>query len=116
MSSDRSHKDHLQEEEGQKERTFKREGIGAIFQEYGEAYIKGYKPTYDVIKFIRSVRLCKTPALGGKILGCKKCGYDHYIYFSCGNARCPLCQSIKTEQWVIGGTVHSLSDESAKGA
>lgn len=58
-----------------------------------------YKPDLHKIKFIRSVRLCKTPALGGQQYECKDCGHKLYIYHSCGHAQCPLCQSIKREQW-----------------
>ena len=31
---------------------------------------------------------------------CKHCGEKHYIYKSCGNSQCMLCQSIKREQWM----------------
>lgn len=46
------------------------------------------------------MRVCKTPALGGKAIVCKTCNHHHYIYFSCGHSHCPICQSIKREQWI----------------
>lgn len=46
------------------------------------------------------MRICKTPALGGRVIMCDKCKFRHYIYLSCGHSHCPLCQSIKREQWV----------------
>lgn len=73
--------------------------IGDLFRHYGEAYISAYKPDIHKIKFIRAVRLCKTPALGGHKYVCKTCGTQIYIYHSCGHAQCPLCQSIKRAQW-----------------
>ena len=46
------------------------------------------------------MRICKTPALGGRVIICKACQSRHYVYLSCGHSHCPLCQSIKREQWV----------------
>jgi len=73
--------------------------IGELFQEYGEDYIKIYKPTYRQIKLIRSIRVCRTPKLGGKKITCKSCKHKTYIYFSCGNSQCPICQGLKRMQW-----------------
>lgn len=38
--------------------------------------------------------------MGGRRLDCEKCGTVHYIYNSCGNSQCMICQSIKREQWI----------------
>lgn len=38
--------------------------------------------------------------LGGKAIKCKNCNHVHYLYLSCGNSRCMICQSIKREQWL----------------
>lgn len=46
------------------------------------------------------MRVCKTPALGGKTITCNSCGEEHYIYYCCGHSRCSICQSIKREQWM----------------
>ena len=69
-------------------------------REYGEKYIKAYRPSLQQIKLIRAIRLCKSPALGGKVIVCKHCDYRHYIYYSCGHSHCPICQSIKRVQWI----------------
>lgn len=73
--------------------------IGDLFRDYGEQYIRKFKPPIQHIKFIRSVRVCKTPVLGGRAIVCTDCGHQHRIYLSCGNSQCPLCQSIKRLQW-----------------
>ena len=73
--------------------------IGQLFRDWGEEYIKVYRPDRRTIKLIRSIRICRTPALGGRRITCKKCGSIRYQYFSCGNAQCPLCQGIKRLQW-----------------
>lgn len=37
--------------------------------------------------------------MGGKVIRCKGCGAKQYIYFSCGNAQCPICQGLKRMNW-----------------
>ncbi len=73
--------------------------IGDLFRDYGEQYIEVFKPPLQHIKVIRSIRICKTPFLGGNKLECKTCGKERYIYFSCGNSHCPLCQNDKRLMW-----------------
>lgn len=51
------------------------------------------------IKMIRSIRICKTPALGGRVYECRSCKHRKYVYYGCGNSRCPKCQGIKRMQW-----------------
>lgn len=74
-------------------------GIGDLFRTFGEKYIETYKPDQRQIKLIRAIRICKTPALGGKIIKCNRCGHQTYIYYSCGNSQCPKCQGIKRLLW-----------------
>lgn len=38
--------------------------------------------------------------MGGKVIHCNNCGHEHFIYYSCGHSHCPICQSIKREQWI----------------
>ena len=73
--------------------------IGDLFRCYGEDYIRAYNPPINHIKLIRSIRVCKTPALGGKRIVCNGCGNIKHIYLSCGNSQCPLCQNLKREIW-----------------
>lgn len=70
-----------------------------MFRDHGESYIRAYKPSLLEIKLIRSIRVCKTPALGGHVYTCRGCQAKRYAYFSCGNSRCPKCQGIKRLQW-----------------
>ena len=74
--------------------------IGEIFRDYGEHYIRNYSPDLRKIKLIKAIRLCKSPALGGKVIVCQICDHHHYVYHSCGHSHCPICQSIKREQWI----------------
>lgn len=68
-------------------------------RDFGQQYIKIYKPNKNQIKFIKDVSKCKTPALGGQVVICNGCGHKTYRYHSCGNSQCPKCQSIKRLQW-----------------
>lgn len=74
--------------------------IGDIFRGYGERYILSYKPPLQHIKLIRSMRLCKSPGMGGQAYTCKKCKHVHYVYYGCGRNLCCICQSVKREQWL----------------
>lgn len=73
--------------------------IGQLFRDYGEEYIKVFHPEERTIRLIRSIRVCRTPALGGRRVVCGECGHTRYEYFSCGNSQCPQCQGIKRLQW-----------------
>jgi len=46
------------------------------------------------------MRLCKTPALGGKAYVCNNCGQKHFVYHSCGKGGCCICQYKKSVEWV----------------
>ena len=75
--------------------------IGQIFRDYGEQCIKVYPSPKQHIKLIRSMRMCKSPAMGGKAYICANCGVVKYVYFGCGQSHCSICQSVKREQWMI---------------
>ena len=69
--------------------------LGDIFRKYGEAYIDQYKPSLGKIKLIRNIRKCRTRTMGAIIMRCKGCGKSTKIYKSCGDNKCPICQSHK---------------------
>jgi len=46
------------------------------------------------------MRLCRTPALGGRRIHCQTCGLNHYVYHSCGSARCSICSGKKRGKWL----------------
>ena len=79
--------------------TVNQQSIGQLFRDFGEVYIRKFNHPLHHIKLIRAIRVCKTPTLGGRVILCKKCGHEHFIYLSCGHSHCPLCQSIKRIQW-----------------
>ena len=80
--------------------TYDQNSLRKLMRDHGERYIKAYTPYKERIKLIRAMRMCKSPGLGGRVIVCKQCKDRHYIYYSCGHSHCPICQSIKREQWV----------------
>lgn len=73
--------------------------IGQLFRDFGEDYIQVFRPPLRIIKVIRAIRVCRTPALGGKKFTCNGCGKVRFQFFSCGHSHCPQCQGIKRLQW-----------------
>ena len=43
---------------------------------------------------------CRTPALGGQLFRCPKCGKDHYTYHSCNHRACPQCGAADATDWI----------------
>ena len=74
--------------------------FGEIMRKWGEQYILTACLCLTQIKAIRSIRVCRTPVLGGRVIACESCGDSFAVYNSCGNRNCPICQSIKKEIWI----------------
>lgn len=51
-------------------------------------------------KAINSILLCRTPALGGELHACDKCGEQVERYHSCRNRNCPICQHDASKKWI----------------
>ena len=48
----------------------------------------------------RAILACRSAALGGHIERCEHCGATRYLYHSCRNRHCPLCQTRAKEAWL----------------
>lgn len=49
---------------------------------------------------LRSIAVCRTPALGGQVDVCSGCGFERPAYHSCRNRHCPKCQSLAQARWI----------------
>ena len=49
---------------------------------------------------IWAITHCRTPALGGDVFACKKCGHRHFAYHSCNHKACPQCGAQAAHRWV----------------
>lgn len=76
--------------------------LNDIFRRHGEVY-RSLHPnmTLNEKKVMRSIELCRTEDLGGRVEACDTCGHTMALYNSCRNRHCPQCQSMKKEQWIL---------------
>jgi hypothetical protein len=49
---------------------------------------------------LRSIAVCRTPALGGHVDVCSGCGFERPAYHSCRNRHCPKCQNLAQARWI----------------
>ncbi len=71
-----------------------------IFSQHGDTYLSNHKLLPNQLKAMRSIRNCRTAALGAHIDECDECGYTRISYNSCRNRHCPKCQTLTKERWI----------------
>lgn len=54
----------------------------------------------DRRRVVRDIVQCRTPALGGHMQVCDRCGRQKPFYNSCRNRHCPKCQGLEQARWV----------------
>ena len=59
-------------------------------------------------RLLCSIRDCRTPALGGEVLVCPKCGLEKEVFHSCRNRHCPNCQAQTQDEWIAARSVAML--------
>ena len=72
--------------------------IHEIFAAYADEYISAFKPPYAHVKAINHIRSCRTPELGAAVYECQ-CGETAYVYHSCRDRHCPVCQGSNNQRW-----------------
>src|SRR4051812_39735478 len=67
--------------------------LADIFRAVGPHYREGHAgqmlPSHQ--RAMRDIIACRTPALGGSLYQCDKCGALDYSYHSCRDRHCPKC-------------------------
>ena len=76
------------------------EKIQEILNKGLEKYIKENKVVGYKQKVIKSIKDCKTGAIGAHKYVCDECGYEEIAYNSCRNRHCPNCQTGKKIKWI----------------
>ena len=76
------------------------EKIQEILNKGLEKYIKENKVVGYKQKVIKSIKNCKTGAIGAHKYVCDECGYEEIAYNSCRNRHCPNCQTGKKIKWI----------------
>ena len=51
-------------------------------------------------KVVAAITSCRTPAMGGQVEQCDKCGHEIVRFHSCLNRHCPRCQTTARLSWV----------------
>ena len=83
--------------------------IADIVREHGGAYLErfGDRVLPSHRQAVLDIAGCRTPAMGGHLLGCDDCGHREFVYHSCRNRACPQCHSQHTETW-LAARAHEL--------
>jgi len=71
-----------------------------VFNQFCSRYEQSYTPSTQQAKACSDIMLCRTAALGGRVLQCEECGHIAVRYNSCRNRHCPLCQGVAKAVWV----------------
>ena len=75
-------------------------GLADILREHGQPYLDAHDLSVVQDKAWRAIVACRTPALGGHVECCDRCGVLRYQYHSCRNRHCPQCQTRAKEAWL----------------
>jgi Putative transposase/Transposase zinc-binding domain len=76
--------------------------VADVFRRHGEAYREANAGHLDRCqrRVMAAIEACRTAALGGHVLCCKKCGHKEIAYSSCRNRHCPTCQGSAARAWL----------------
>jgi hypothetical protein len=85
--------------------------VAEIFRARGQAYREAHRLSAAQRRAMRAIETCRTPALGGHLQACDRCGAVVLHYHSCGNRHCPRCQTLAKLRWVEARGVELLAIE-----
>ena len=74
--------------------------VADIIRIFDQRFIEKHQPNSYQLRVLRALLSCRTPALGGHIHRCDKCGFENISYNSCRNRHCPKCQNTRQAFWV----------------
>jgi predicted Zn-ribbon and HTH transcriptional regulator len=74
--------------------------LADIFRLYADDYRRSHALSYEQLKVMHHIQICRTAALGGHIEQCDQCGFEQIAYNSCRDRHCPKCQTLTKEQWL----------------
>jgi hypothetical protein len=75
-------------------------GLAAIVRAHGEALRRSHRLAAVQHRALEAIAACRTPALGGHLERCDRCGATRAVYHSCRNRHCPQCQALAQTRWV----------------
>ena len=57
--------------------------LADIFRLYGDDYRRSHTVSYEQLKAMRHIEICRTAILGGHVEQCNLCGFEQIAYNSC---------------------------------
>ena len=57
--------------------------LADIFRLYGDGYRRSRAVSYEQLKVMRHIEICRTAKLGGHVEQCNRCGFEQIAYNSC---------------------------------
>jgi uncharacterized OB-fold protein len=74
--------------------------VADIIREYLDEYRQKYKLSPEQVRAVTAILKCRTPALGGYLKACNKCGKWEFGFRACKNRHCPKCGNFEKAQWI----------------
>ena len=74
--------------------------LADIFRLYADEYRRSHPVSYEQLKVMHHIEICRTAKLGGHLEQCDQCGFEQIAYNSCRDRHCPKCQTLTKEQWL----------------
>ena len=80
-----------------------------VIWEHGHEFLNKYRLPPHARKTFWSILSCRTAMLGGHLYVCDECEYEAYMYNSCRNRHCTLCQTTTKELWIANQSQYLLN-------
>src|SRR4051812_50151111 len=77
-------------------------GLGDIARGEGLQYLQTHFVAPVQYKALCDIAQCRTVALGTASNTCEDCGEEYWVFCSCRNRSCPLCQGEARRSWAEG--------------
>ena len=74
--------------------------LADIFRLYADEYRRSHAVSYEQLKVMHHIQICRTAVLGGHVEQCDQCVFEQIAYNSCRDRHCPKCQTVTKEQWL----------------
>jgi hypothetical protein len=76
--------------------------VADIFRRFGATWREAHLGHISLgqLKVMSAIECCRSAALGGHVLRCKKCSHLQIAYNSCRNRHCPKCQASAAKRWL----------------
>jgi hypothetical protein len=74
--------------------------VQSILQEYFEQFAQNHPLSFEQRLAAERMRDCRTPALGGHLVGCPEGHVRTVCCNSCRHRNCPLCSAFAREKWL----------------